>query len=119
MYRGPMVIMAIDRSDLVKCKVGDLITNQESVLHANRRRPFKHPKDMFKENIEFLAATDLDEFYVEKILDILARGTIQRSGSFEYVGSDMNLKTMMDWSVVKDFAASTENLHLISDELMF
>jgi len=44
MYRGPMVITAIDHPDLVK--VRDLITNKESMVHANRLRPFKHPKDM-------------------------------------------------------------------------
>ena len=37
------------------------------MVHANRIRSFKYPKDMPKENIETLA-TDLDEFYVEKFL---------------------------------------------------
>jgi len=32
---------------------------------TNRIHPFKHPKSMPKEKIEALAATDLDEFYVE------------------------------------------------------
>jgi len=44
MYRGPMVITSIDRPDLVK--VRDLITNKESMVHANRLRPLKHPKDI-------------------------------------------------------------------------
>jgi len=48
MYRGPMVI-SIDRLDLVK--VRDIITNKESMVHANRLRPFKHPKDMAREKI--------------------------------------------------------------------
>ena len=30
--------------DLVKVK--DLITNRESLVHASRLRPFKHPKDI-------------------------------------------------------------------------
>jgi hypothetical protein len=63
---GPMVITSMDRPDSVK--VRDLITNKESMVHANRLRPFKHPKSMSKEQIEALAATDLDEFYVEKII---------------------------------------------------
>ena len=49
MYRGPMVITSMDRPDLVK--VRDLITNKESMVHANRLRPFKHPKSMSKEQI--------------------------------------------------------------------
>ena len=48
-------------------KVRDLITNKQwTMVHANRIRPFNHPKNMPKEKIEILAATDLDEFYVEK-----------------------------------------------------
>ena len=47
MYRGPMVITAIDRRDLVK--VRDVFTNKESMAHANRLRPFKHPKDMSRD----------------------------------------------------------------------
>ena len=66
MYVGLMVITSIDRPDLIK--VRDLITNKESMVHANRIRPFKHPKSMSKEKIETLAATDLDEFYVERII---------------------------------------------------
>ena len=69
MYRDSMVITSIDRPDLIK--VRDLITNKESMVHANRIRLFNHPKSMHKEKIETLAATDLDEFYVEKtLLDI-------------------------------------------------
>ena len=67
MYRGPMIITSIDRPDLINAM--DLITNKESMVHANRIRPFKHPKSIPKEKIETLAATDLDEFYVEKILE--------------------------------------------------
>ena len=66
MYRGLMVIKVMDRPDLVKVK--DLITNCESLLHASRFRPFKHPKDMSAEKIESLVVADLDEFYVEKII---------------------------------------------------
>ena len=63
-YRGPMAITAIDQPDLVK--VRDLITNKESMVHANRICPLY--RSMPKEQIEALAATDLDEFYVEQII---------------------------------------------------
>ena len=46
------------------------------------------------EKIESLVAADLDEFYVEKLLDILVRARIQRRGKFKLVGVDMNEKTM-------------------------
>ena len=58
-----MVITAMDRPDLIK--VRDLITNKESMVHANQIRSFK---GMPKEKIDTLAAIDLDEFYVEKIM---------------------------------------------------
>ena len=38
--------------------------NKESMVHANRIRL----KDMTREKIETLVATDLDEVYVEKII---------------------------------------------------
>ena len=40
MYGGSMAITSIDCPDLIK--VRDLITNKESMVHANRIRPFKH-----------------------------------------------------------------------------
>ena len=103
MYKSPMVITSIDRPDLIK--VRDLITNKEFMVHANRNRPFKHPKST-------LAATDLDrvylptstvcslkvlgekepQFYVEK--NIQARG---RNENFECVGLDTSLKTILCW----------------------
>ena len=52
------VIIAIDRPDLVK--VRDLITIKESMVHANRLRPFKHPKNISRE----LVAADLDEAWL-------------------------------------------------------
>ena len=66
MYRGPRVITVMDRPDLVKVK--DLITNPESLVHASRLRPFKHPKDMSVDKIESLVAADLNELYVDKII---------------------------------------------------
>ena len=113
MYRDPMIKTAIDRPDLVK--VRDLITNKESVVHANRLRPFKHPKNMSREQIEALIAADLDEFYVEKIIGHSGVGKTPRNGSFEYAEDD----TMLDWAAVKTFAAldeySKDNLHTNSE----
>jgi hypothetical protein len=102
MYRGPMVITGIKRPDLVK--VGDVITNEESMVHANRLRSFKHPKDMPKEKMESLAATDLDEFYVKKIIGHSGVGNNPMKWKFRvsrlrYQAED---DTMLDWAAVKD-----------------
>jgi hypothetical protein len=43
-YRGPLVINAIDRPNLIK--VRDLTSNKISLVHTDRVRPFKHPKTM-------------------------------------------------------------------------
>ena len=59
-----------------------------------------HPKDIPKEKIESLAATNLNEFYIEKILNIRAQGRIQRSLSLKCVGSDTSVKTILCWSAV-------------------
>jgi len=91
MYRGPLVITLMDPPDLIK--VRDLISNKESMVHANRIRPFKHPKSMPKEKIETLASTDLS--MSKKILDIQAGGRIQRSENFECVDLDTSLKTIL------------------------
>ena len=80
MYQGPVVITSIDQPDLVK--VRDLITNKESMVHANRIRPFKHLKDMPKEMIETLVATDLDEFSVENIFEISGMGENAKKWKF-------------------------------------
>jgi hypothetical protein len=116
MYRGPMVITAMDRPDLVKVK--DLITNRESLVHASRLRPFKHPKDMSAEKIESLVAADLDEFYVEKIIGHTGAGKNPKRWKFRvrWRGYEPEDDTMLDWAAVKDLAAlddySKENPHL-------
>ena len=55
MCRGPMVITAIDRIDLVK--VRDFMTNKEFMVCASRLRPFNYPKDISRHKIESLAAS--------------------------------------------------------------
>jgi hypothetical protein len=66
LYRGPMEIISVDRPDIIK--VRDLTTDKVSSVHTSRLRPFRHPAEMTKEEIEVLSAVDLDEYYVEKIV---------------------------------------------------
>jgi len=56
MYRCPMVITEMERPDLVKVK--DLITNKESMARIDFAR--SSIQSMPKQQIEALAATDLD-----------------------------------------------------------
>ena len=66
LYRDPMIITSIDRPDFIQ--VMDLITNKLSMVHTSRLRVFR-PKEMTTEEAAALAAMDLDEFYVERIVD--------------------------------------------------
>ena len=105
MYRGPMVITVMDRPDLVKVK--DLITNRESLVHASRLRPFKHPKDMSAEKIESLVAADLNEFCEEKIIGHIGTGKNPKRWKFRvrWRGYEPEDDTMLDWAAVKNLAA--------------
>jgi len=62
------------------------------MVHLNRIFPFKHPKDMSKENIETLAETDLYQFYVE---NSFVDQTNSLSGQSTWVvkNDDSNAKT--------------------------
>jgi len=102
MYRGPVVITVMDRQDLVK--VRDLITNKESMVHANRLRPFKHQ---------------------QKLLAIQARARIPRNGNFVCVGLDTSRKTISCWTgqrsrTWKGWMSSVRRILIsIWDELMY
>ena len=62
-----MIITSIDRLDIIQ--VRDVITNKLSMVHTSRLRAFRRPKEMTTEEAAALAATDLDEFHVESIVD--------------------------------------------------
>ena len=79
-FNIPTSLIAIDRPDIIK--VRDLTTDKVSSVHTSRLRPFRHPAEMTKEEIEVLSTVDLDEYYVEKIVD-----------------------SWLNWTAVKDFAA--------------
>ena len=105
LYRGPMIITAIDRPDLIKVK--DLITNRESVVHTSRLRVFRHPKNMTLAEATALAAVDLDEFYVEKIVD--HQGPAKRHKEWKYrvrwLGYEPEDDSWLPWAQVKDLSA--------------
>ena len=61
-----MEVISIDGPDIIK--VRDLTMNKVSSVHISRLRPFRHPTDMTKEEIEVQSAIDLDEYYVDKIV---------------------------------------------------
>ena len=71
----------------------------------NRIRPYKNPKRMPKEGeIETLAATDLEEFYVEKIIGHSGTGKNPKEWKFRvrWLGYEPEDDTMLDWAAVKD-----------------
>ena len=86
LYRGPMITTSIDRSEIIQ--VRDLITNKLSMVHTNRLRVFRHPKKMTMEEDAALAATDLDEFHVESIVEVRER--TPRNGNLGFAGLDMS-----------------------------
>jgi len=67
--RGPLIIVAIKRPDIITVK--DLISNKVMEVHTSRL--FRHPANKGMEEISALAAVDLDEFY-EKILSHVELG---------------------------------------------
>jgi hypothetical protein len=108
LYRGPMVITAIERPDLIK--VRDLVSDKVSVVHVSRLRPFRHPKNMTLEEATALAAVDLDEFYVEKIVKHDAVGKNKNKWRFRvrWLGYEPDDDTWLYWTAVKDLAAMDE-----------
>ena len=71
-YQGSIEIVAIDRPDIIKFK--DLTMNKISSVYTSRLRIFRHPTDMTREEIEFLVSIDLDEYYVNKIVEHEEKG---------------------------------------------
>ena len=73
LYRGPLVIHSIDRPDLVQLR--DLLNNKLQLVHTSRLRVFEHPAEMTEEEAAALAAADMDEFYVDRILEHRGKGS--------------------------------------------
>jgi hypothetical protein len=105
LYRGPLVIVAIDRPDLIK--VRDLISNKISLVHTDRVRPFKHPKTMTLAEATALAAVDMDEFYVEKIVYVEKNGKNKKKWRFKirWLGYEPDDDTWLGWDAVKNLQA--------------
>jgi hypothetical protein len=108
LYRGPLVIVAIDRPDLIK--VRDLITDKVSLVHTSRLRPFRHPTNMTLQEVTDLASVDMDEFFVEKIITHVGTTKDFKKWSFRvrWLGYEPEDDTWLKWSAVKDLAAMDE-----------
>ena len=105
LYRGPLVITAIERPDLIKIK--DLVTNRESLVHASRLRLFQHPPDMSREEMVDLAAIDLDEFHFEKNIEHRRKGKNPTKWEYRvrWSGYEEGDDSWLPWSSVKDVTA--------------
>jgi hypothetical protein len=105
LYRGPLVITSIDRPDLIRVK--DLITNRESLVHTSRLRVFRHPKEMTLAEATALAAVDLDEFYVEGIVQHEGSGNNPKKWKYKvrWLGYEEGDDTWLPYSSVKNLKA--------------
>jgi hypothetical protein len=105
LYRGPMVIHAIDRPDLIT--VRDLTNNKLSLVHTSRLKHFRHPAEMTEEEAIALAAVDMDEFYVDSIIDHTWDGKNPKKWSYRvrWAGYEPEDDTWLPWSSVKDLEA--------------
>jgi hypothetical protein len=105
LYRGPLVIEAIDRPDLIK--VRDLISNTISLVHTSRLRPFRHPAEMTLEEARGLAAVDMDEFFVDKVIRHGGPGNNPKRWTYlvRWLGYEPEDDTWLSWPAVKDLEA--------------
>jgi hypothetical protein len=108
LYRGPLVTTAIDRPDMITVK--DLISNKESVVHTSRLRVFRHPTEFTLQEAIALAAVDLDEFYVEKIVRHVEMGKNPKKWKYlvRWLGYEEGDDSWLDWTAVKDLEALEE-----------
>jgi hypothetical protein len=105
LYRGPMIIVGIDRPDLTKVK--DLVTDKISTVHTSRLIPFRHPKSMTYDEARELAAVDMDEFYVEEIIDHVGAGNNPKKWEYRvrWRGYEPDEDYWLPWKSVKDLEA--------------
>ena len=88
-------------------RVRDLLNNKVSLVHTSRLRAFNHPADMTEEEATALAAVDLDEFYVEKIVGHTGTGRNPKRMELKvrWLGYEPEDDTWMPWKAVKDLEA--------------
>jgi hypothetical protein len=105
LYRGPLVIEGIVRPDLIK--VRDLLSNAISLVHTSRLRPFRHPANMTLEEAIALAAADMDEFFVEKIIRHAGPGNNPKRWKYlvRWLGYEEGDDQWLSWAAVKDLEA--------------
>ena len=69
-------------------------------VYTSRLRLFRHPDNMGIEEISALAAVHPDEFYVEKIVNLVDWEKTQKNRDFEFVGKDMIRRTTLGKDLV-------------------
>jgi hypothetical protein len=105
-YRGPMKIVDKVRDDIFTCY--DMTTAKNINFHIDRLRIFNVDKEnVVEEEVLKLAASDRDEYVVEKIVE--HRGPIRNKNKLEFrirwQGYEENEDTWLRWRDVKDLAA--------------
>ena len=96
LYRGPIEIVAMDRSNIVQ--VRDLTTDKVSVVYTS-----KQPAEMTSEELKELAGIDVDE----EILCWEDWGRIFKNWKFRvrWEGYEPDGDSWLNWNAVKDLAA--------------
>jgi hypothetical protein len=105
LYRGPLVITAMERQDIVK--VLDLVTNKTMDVHLDRLKKYHHSAEATPAEVLEVAAADKEEYVVEKIVDHREEGRKPKNWMFRvrWHGYEPSEDTWLPWKEVKDLAA--------------
>ena len=101
-WRGPMLVVSSRGSEYV---VEDLSTHRTTTVHASRLKPFRY--DATRVDPKDIAAKDINEFYVESILDHRPKGQkrpLKGSLSFQvrWAGYDESHDSWEPWALMRD-----------------
>lgn len=104
-YRGPMVVVAKERDDIVE--VLDLVSNHTMHKHIDRVVHFELEPNMTREDVLAIAAVDSDNYIVDHIVDHRQHGTNIRKWEFlvRWEGYEPAEDTWLPWTEVKNLAA--------------
>jgi hypothetical protein len=103
-YRGPLIVHEMERDDIVK--VMDLVKDKVYEVHINRLHKLKGSEKVSKPELLRIAALDIDEYLVDKIMD--HRGSKKAKTlkfRVRWEGYEPEDDTWEPWAEVKHLAA--------------
>ena len=101
-WRGPMLVQSSKGSDYT---VEDLSTHRTTTMHVSRLKPFRY--DATRVDPKDIAAKDINEFYVEAVLDHAPKGQkrpLRGSLRFKvkWAGYDESHDSWEPWALMRD-----------------